>query len=277
MEQTGENFVSNMVPGLKADPFSWLGKSISLYADEDPFWDDLAKAPNSSLFMEGNLGRLPIAIRADVTNGLELAAFLVSLHAFVEQSAPQMTLWQNLTYKDHPYVKISPAPAAVGQTPQLNNLALYYAATGTSLLITLNEPLLKRALDREIANAATSQPTTQPWLGSSVALRAQAKIFDTLMNAHQKEAQHYMQSLAWKNLPILNEWKRRYPDQDPVKLQERLWGTRLLDPAGGQFIWNEKYQTMESTTYGQPCNPKDGPTKFNIFGWTSLQEAAFLA
>ena len=25
-----------------------------------------------------------------------------------------------------------------------------------------------------------------------------------------------MQSRAWSNLPILNEWKHRYPDQDPV-------------------------------------------------------------
>ncbi len=274
MEQTGENFVTNMVPGLKADPFSWLGKSISLYADDDPFWDDLAKAPNSSLFMEANIGRLPLALRADVTNGLELAAFLVSLHAFVEQSAPQMTLWQNLTYKDHPYVKIVPSEMAKTQSQQIASIAIYYAATGQSLLITPNEELLKRALNREIATTQqAATPTTQPWLGSSVALRANAKLYDILMLAEQKQPQQFMQSLSWKNIPILNEWKRRYPNEDPQKIQERLWNTRLLDPAAGQYIWNEKFQTMESTTYGEPANPKDGPT--NIYNWTDLQKAAF--
>ena len=61
-----------------------------------------------------------------------------------------------------------------------------------------------------------------------------------------------LQQLAWANLPALNEWKRRYPDQDPVKVHERLWQTRLLDPAGGAYVWNERFQTMESTTYGHP-------------------------
>jgi hypothetical protein len=274
MEQTGENFVTNMVPGLKADPFSWLGKSISLYADDDPFWDDLAKSKNNSEFMEANIGRLPLALRADVTNGLELAGFLVSLHAFVEQSAPQMTIWQNLTYKDHAYVKISPSEMAKTQTKEITNLVIYYAATGQSLLITPNEDLLKRALDREIATTQqAAAPTTQPWLGSSVALRANAKLFDILMRADQKDLQRITQSQAWKNIPILNEWKRRYPNQDPTKLEEQLWGTRLLDPAAGQYIWNEKYQTMESPTYGQPASPKDGPTEIN--NWTELKKAAF--
>jgi hypothetical protein len=282
LEQTGENFVTNIVPGLKADPFSWLGKSISLYADDDPFWDDLAKSNNTYDFFQNNLGRLPIALRADVNNGLELAGFLVALHAFVEQSAPQMTLWQNLTCKDHAYVKISPSESAKTQTPQVTNVAIYYAATAQSLLITPSEALLKRALDREIDRSSTTQaaaaPTTEPWLGSSAALRAQAKIFDILMIAADSatlypKQQQFMQSLAWKNLPILNEWKRRYPDQDPVKLQEHFWGARLLDPAGGQYVWNEKWQTMESTSYGQPGQPKDGPT--DIYGWTGLEQGEF--
>jgi hypothetical protein len=73
--------------------------------------------------------------------------------------------------------------------------------------------------------------------------------------------QAYMQSLAWSNLPILNEWKRRYPDQDPQVLHERLWQERLLDPAGGRYVWNEKWQTMESTVYGHPGEPKPGPLR----------------
>mgnify|MGYP001098909831 CR=1 FL=1 len=68
-----------------------------------------------------------------------------------------------------------------------------------------------------------------------------------------------MQEMSWSNLPILNEWKRLYPDQDPVKVHQRLWQVRLVDPAGGAYVWNEQYQTMESTKYGHPGAPKEGP------------------
>ena len=68
-----------------------------------------------------------------------------------------------------------------------------------------------------------------------------------------------MQMRAWSNLPILNEWKRLYPDRDPVELHERVWKIRLICPGGGQYVWNDKYQTMESTVYGHPGEPKTGP------------------
>ena len=66
-----------------------------------------------------------------------------------------------------------------------------------------------------------------------------------------------MQRLAWSNLPILNEWKRRYPDRDPVVLHEQFWQTRLVCPGGGKYVWNEKWQTMESTVFGHPGEPKE--------------------
>ena len=34
--------VLSIAPGLKADPFGWVGQSIWLYADEDPFWAEMA-------------------------------------------------------------------------------------------------------------------------------------------------------------------------------------------------------------------------------------------
>jgi len=42
-------------------------------------------------------------------------------------------------------------------------------------------------------------------------------------------------------------------------VHEQLWHVRLTDPAGGSYVWNEKWQTMESTGYGHPGEPKKGP------------------
>ena len=68
-----------------------------------------------------------------------------------------------------------------------------------------------------------------------------------------------MQVRAWSNLPILNIWKRMYPNQDPVALHQRIWHSQLACPGGGTYVWNEKWQTMESTVYGHPGQPKRGP------------------
>ena len=71
--------------------------------------------------------------------------------------------------------------------------------------------------------------------------------------------QSRQQILAWSNLPILTEWKRLFPDQDPVKVHEQFWQTKLVCPGGGSYVWNEKWHTMESTVYGHPGEPKPGP------------------
>ena len=58
----------------------WLGLSVAVYADDDPVWQELAKLSPEKLekAFPDYIGRLPIAVRADVSNGLRLAAFLVA-------------------------------------------------------------------------------------------------------------------------------------------------------------------------------------------------------
>jgi hypothetical protein len=46
-----------------------------------------------------------------------------------------------------------------------------------------------------------------------------------------------------------------------VKLHEEVWGTKLLCPGGGDYVWNESYRTMESTVYGHPGQPKTSSNK----------------
>jgi len=68
-----------------------------------------------------------------------------------------------------------------------------------------------------------------------------------------------MQRLAWRSLPILNEWKSLFPDRDPVDVHQRAWKVRLVCPGGGTYVWNDAWKTMESTVYGHPGEPKVGP------------------
>jgi hypothetical protein len=262
-----ENFVSTMVPGIGVDPLSWLGQWIAIYADDDPFWKELAEAKDRNAFFESNFSRIPIALDLDVSNGFKLTAFVVAVRAFIEQTSPQMISWESMMYKDQAYVKVSPTPKAIAENADLKHAAIFYAITGDAFIITPNEQVLQRALDRRTARLDSAKsilsPATKPseWLGESVAAKFDGKMLDLLRHATKDQDETNVQNLAWRNLPILNEYKRLYPDQDPVLLHEKLWGIRLVDPAGGQYIWNETWDTMESSIYGSPCQPKEGPAE----------------
>lgn len=274
-----ENFISTMSNGIT---FGWIGRYVTTYFDDDPIWAELAKkaaekGKNFDHTLWENFHRLPFAVQIDVSNGFKLTAFLAAARTWVEQSSPGMTTWETLKYKDQPYVKVTPTDRARGDRKEMENLAIYYLASGDAFLITPHEGLLKRAIDRQLvrqaaksdkksadaAPAGNAKAAAKTWLGENVAVQADRKalelglgLFDT-MNRDQRQSA--MQVRSWSNLPILNEWKRLYPDLDPVEVHERIWKIRLICPGGGKYVWSEKYRTMESTAYGHPADPKVGP------------------
>ncbi len=85
------------------------------------------------------------------------------------------------------------------------------------------------------------------------------EVFPVLRALFGENYRQRMQLSAWSSLPILNEWKRLYPDRDPVDVHAQFWHRRLVCPGGGVYRWNEQWRTMESTVYGHPGEPKDGP------------------
>ena len=254
------NFLGSISPALKANALGWLGQCVALYADEDPFWDRLQKAEKPEEFMDKEYTNLPVALYCEVKNPLGVTAFLTALRAFAEQSSPGMTTWMNEEYNGQAYVMIK-AKSSDGEPGSMDNLAVYYAVTPRSLMVTLNEPLLKRALDRQAARSTAKEPLpgVLPWLGTNLCLQLNEHFFTALSAMLRDNDENSAQLLSWNNLPILNEWKRRFPTQDPVALHEAFWQTRLVCPGGGTYVWNEKWQTMESTVYGHPGEPKKGP------------------
>jgi hypothetical protein len=267
MVQRQSNFARMLAGGLLVDPIGWLGDSVSLFLDDDPLWQELAQVEpdERTEFLEREGWRIPVALRADVSSGLKLTAFLAGLRAFLEQASPGMLQWESLTYREQPYVKITPTERAVGSVEGLRNAAVYYSASGKSLTVTLNEGVLQRSIDREIADATAEregtprEAPTHTWLGSNLALQVEQKAIQVLAASARSEYQAAMQSRAWSNLPILNEWKRRYPNEDPAAVHERFWQLSLICPGGGQYVWNDDWQTFASTVYGCPAAPQEGP------------------
>ena len=256
-------FAVTMAPGLKGNVISWLGDHLEIYGDHDPFWAQLAAAPKKDDFLGHNLHRLPLAVRVEVTSPLQVTAFLATVRGFIEQAAPGMTRWEPQTYRGLSYVKVSPAQVWDDDLPR--ELAIYYAVADKALTLTLNEDVLKRSLARSAMRMASPERKARvnrrgtPWVGSHVGFQADGETLELTEVGVRDELVPELQARSWGNLYILNEWKRLFPAADPVDVHRRLWGTRLTCPGGGSYAWNEEWQTMESTSYGHPGQPKAGP------------------
>jgi hypothetical protein len=253
----GSGLVANFTHLSQQVALGWLGDSVSLYLDDDAFWGELATAENRGEFLVKKGYAIPLAVQAEVTDGTKLALFLAGLRAFVDQSAPNLTVWENREHQGRRYVRVTEAG---GGPPGVDRakLVLYYYASPRSLTLSPNEEVIKRAIDRK---EGKGQPGRKPrtWLGQSLALRVAPRGLEVFGSSMRSDYRDEMQVRSWSNLPILNEWKRLFPDRDPVAVHEAVWGTTLVDPGGGRYTWNARWATMESTVFGHPGEPRVGP------------------
>ena len=247
--------------GGLASPFAWVGPTASLYLDADPFWAEIAALPENrqrAEFIQGNLSRLPLGANIAVVDPLRLAGFLTALRTMATQAAPGLVEWGTRQHQGVDYVVITPAAGAgLGLAPDTH---LFYLPVPEGLTVTFNEALMQRAIQRLLAARAPGAAKPAAWPGEHLALAADPSALGLAASlAGETGVRGWMQRRAWANLAILNEWKRLFPNQDPVALHERLWGVRLTSAAGGTYTWNETWLTMESSVFGHPAEPKPGP------------------
>jgi len=261
--QQNANFAEQMAGGVS---LGWIGSHFTLFADEDPFWGELLDVmregtpgvmPYSFLFDEGNIKRLPLGVEVASTNPLKLAAFLTGLRTMVDQSAPDLVRWETLKHSDVSYVKIASKNEDNFGLP--DDFAIYYTPSEGKLFVTLSESLMKRHIDRrlEIKTNKDATPTQLPshqWLGQNLALRVDERAVPMLDRLYMLDIPGKMADSAWRNVSIMNEYQRRFPDQNPVAVHERLWGERLFCPNDGSYKWNETLRTFEPELDEMPQN-----------------------
>ncbi len=247
---------------------SWLGHFAALYLDEDPFWAEAAKQPVVENFLMRNLEKIPLGLHVQVTDGARLALFLGALRAYLEQSSPDLLAYETREHNGRRYVRAGERrPGPGGDAAPAGGFALFYAATSHALVVSPNERVVTRFLDRldksegKVGPQADRPPVEpqEPWLGESLAVQASRDGLQLLEAAGQSVWRVTLQRQSWSNLPILNEYRRLFPDRDPVQVHEDLWGVRPICPGGGRYVWNETWRTMESTAFGCPAAPKPGP------------------
>lgn len=249
---------SAFVQQLGADPLAWLGDGFGIYVERDPLWDELAKEPSLERAMGEVFYRLPIALHCEVKDPLKLAGFMTGLRAVANQAAPDLTTWETREVQGHTYVRVA-VDEDVDMGDAIAEAALYYATLPKALIVSLREDVLQRALARYDARKAGTLEPAPAWLGKSSALRVERDALELLTTLAGPQMSQRLSLAAWSALPILNEWRRLFPDEDPVALHERFFGVRLVSPSGGTFAWDPGAQSMASSDYGSPAAPEPGP------------------
>jgi hypothetical protein len=216
------------------DKLDWLGNTAELYFDPDPFWQDLARivalseatVEDFAKFAESRMGRLPIAARFAVADRAKARSFLdtVRIDWKKGKSGDKIT-FDDLTYRGESYSRV------VNRSGAPSSMVLYSFLGKNFLTVAFSEEVLKRAIDRELARPASQyQPAKseresadEPWLGTHLCLQVDRSVLEVANSLSRGEYQRAMQRKAWENLPILNEWKRLFPTQDPVEVHRRVW------------------------------------------------------
>ncbi|MBU0550860.1 hypothetical protein KKF91_05060 [Myxococcota bacterium] len=272
--QDGLRLFKNMAPNI-TDPLGWIGASVALFADADPFWAELAQVKDHNKFMRENFHRTPVGVRLEVKSAMKLTLFLAGIKGLLNSAAPGMLTWDTLTYKEKPYVVIRPTEhlkKSVGD--EIDKLAIYYAVTPRWILFSLNESVIQRALARDMAPVEEKKAVdSNVWIGKQVAGRVSQSVFDLIENNTQDQLNGQLQQRAWANIPILNVWHDLYPNEDPVDVHLRLWGVKLQCPGHGVYVWDPDNLTMSSSVYGSPLAPKSAP--FSVMEALSIVQAHF--
>ena len=240
---------------------NWVGDHIGVYMDRDTeYFARLEDADSLDSITEEMLPGLPIGIEIGVDNPIALAGFLTALRGMIMDAVPGMFEYETREHGGRKYVAIVPAPGAIfPETP-----TLFYAVQPGGLLLSFSEKLIKGSIERSVARASKPQSddgaaAAAPWAGASTGLYVGPGFQEALaVELFQLAARDQMRARSWANLAILNEWKAAGAS-DPVQYHQDEWGVRLLCAGGGEYAWNEAFQTMESSVFGHPGEPQDGP------------------
>lgn len=242
-----------IMPSLKANALGWVGDSVSVYLDDAFFWKAV-RTGNAEQILENNYLRMPLGVRISSRSSVQLALFMTALRAMVDESAPNLLDWQQRKHGEVTYLAVVSREA---EDASPSSVAVYYAGLKDALLVSLDEQVLLRAIDRENGKKKDKAAAS----GEHVHVAADSDVAGLLgMTGEGRLQQQRVES--WGALPVLNDWHRREPGKDPVALYAAAFQEEIRCPGGKGYRWNEAAGTMESVVFGYPAEPRGEEVKF---------------
>jgi hypothetical protein len=255
---------SMFLSGAGPNPMKWIGRHVQVLVErDDKFWSEIAAQKTDrerERFLENNWWRFPIAAEVHVVDVFSLTLFLSALKSLIVTSAPGLLIYENREFEGQPYVVILPDQEQLGNQldlPEDQEVGIFYIANKNYFFLTLREDLVQDRIKRGKADAARAEKgEASGWAGENLALRVDGDFLPIAFSLFERDLLRTLRQRCHANLRALNEW-RRLGASDPVAFHLKTWGVRLLCPAGGEYVWDDENQTMESTALGSPVDPEE--------------------
>ena len=264
----------------------WIDGSASLYFEHDEQWfKNFKKRSPWDMGAEDLIHEFPVGVFIPSKNNLRMTAFLVAVRAALQRFSPNMFQWQSVKYRDYEYVVGTVVGGtAIGRAEDMPRI--YYVTTGRGLTVSTNQTVVESVVDRQLADAKAPQDegageqSAPPWevsdadLAPQLKMQATGKGIDLMNRTSSRSGLRRMNRIAWGNIPIMNYFRHRYPDRDPVAVYRTLFGEQLIEPSGGAYVWDEDLRTYVSNHHGYHLQPKAGPVTSPVLAEDDLIQTA---
>lgn len=237
-----------MMPDLKIKPLSWVGESVSIDLIDSLYWEGLGQ-----MEMSQQLGHLPLVARVEVKSKLKLGLFLTAMRTLMQTTAPDTFGWINRKHGERSYVVIAQQDGDEFDDP----FQICYAIVDKALLVALSERHLKEAMEMEELRLTEDQLEKLP-MAKSLMIDADPAMLGVIEHMEGgSSSSSRLGRISRDAVPILNEWRRRFPDRDPLEVHQGMFGISIDCPGGRAYRWNEQHRTMESVAYGHRGAPRE--------------------
>lgn len=255
------------------DLLAWIDGSATMYFDFDPEWiNKFDKRSPWDMSPEDFIREIPIGFFIPSKDNLRMTAFVVAIRSALQRFSPNMFQWETIKHGEFEYVMgtvIQGTP--VGQAEDMPRI--YYVTTSKGLTISANRGVVQRVIDRHLVNKkphAKDEPDDESKdphkLQPQLIMQATGKGAEIMTRTNYRSGLRRMNRIAWSNIPILNYLRSRYPDRDPHKVYSTLFGQTLMEPSGGEYVWDADLGTYVSSLQGYHLQPKAGPAMSPVLG-----------
>ncbi len=252
------------------DLVSWIDDSASIYLDEDQEW--LARLSEHDPWdqdFDDLLRDVPVGLFIPSKNNLRMTAFVVAVRSAIQRFAPNMIRWENAKHGNFEYVVGTPV---AGNRHAAGMPHLYYVTTAEGLTVSTNRGVIERTVDRHAQRQQRQidppdlEPEPEAELSPQVVAKVTGKGAEMMARTNYRNGLRRANRISWSNIPILNYLRQRYPNREPDDVYRKLFGEQLVEPTGGEYVWNEERGTFVSSLHGYHLEPTAGPALAPSFG-----------
>ena len=250
-----DDFLSNYYKGLK---------TAELFIDDHPtFWRDFDEDQDAEKYFIKNFNEFPFAIEFDFDKPESMKNFLALVRAFTQQ---QLFEESKQTFKEIEYER---RRFEFGPN-EIEEFDLFICQYESKLFVSLSEQTMKNVISRikSREEGTFKKDAPRKWLGQNLAVQTNSKFYKAIEVLWRQYYRSELRDQTWRNFPILQEWKREFPDHDPFEFHRKYWYQKMLCAGGGDLVWDKKTDSPKSTVFGNPGKariPMSTPTPWRDF------------